>query len=226
MNICTHCQTPFLPKKGSTGKFCSKSCAAKYNNKGRVRTTESKIRTSLALRGRPGKNGKTWCDLSQKSCVICDTLFFTSTYNTRKICKNPACLAAISTNKTSRCGSTNSIYWEHPEQGTLRFDSSWEKIIAEKLDELHIKWNRPTVGILWVDSKGKQRYYFPDFYLPIYDLYLDPKNDKLIKKDQVKLLSVKKSINLIYGHPNLLIEHLNRLVSLNGFEPLTSSSPN
>ena len=34
---------------------------------------------------------------------------------------------------------------------------------------------------------GKRRHYFPDFYLPKYDLYLDPKNDYLITKDKVKI---------------------------------------
>lgn len=37
-------------------------------------------------------------------------------------------------------------------------------------------------SIVYWDDDGKQRRYVPDFYLPKYDLYLDPKNDYLIKK--------------------------------------------
>lgn len=55
-------------------------------------------------------------------------------------------------------------------------DSSWEEIVAKRLDELNIKWYRPTVPLKWIDSTGKERNYFPDFYLTDYDLYLDPKN--------------------------------------------------
>jgi len=45
------------------------------------------------------------------------------------------------------------------------------------------------MGILWVRPKslpyeidGKKRKYFPDFLLVDYGIYLDPKNDFLIKK--------------------------------------------
>jgi hypothetical protein len=54
-------------------------------------------------------------------------------------------------------------------------DSSWEEALAKRLDELHIEWERPK-PIQWVDSNGRTRNYFPDFYLPLYQLYLDPKN--------------------------------------------------
>lgn len=216
MHKCTHCQQSFVRKSGSSGKFCSKSCAATYNNTGRIRSLESRQKTSVKMkeiRKGKGKNWKIWCDLSQKSCVICATTFFTATYNPRKTCKSIACIAAISVNKTSRCGSTNSIYWNHPEQGVLRFDSSWERLIAEALDRLNIRWYRPTIGIPWIDAHGKQRHYFPDFYLPTYNLYLDPKNDKVIKKDQQKLLSASKVINLVYGHPTMTINHITNLLS-------------
>ena len=48
--ICTHCSISFIPKPGSTGKFCSKSCAATHNNTGRVRTEESKQNTSRTIK--------------------------------------------------------------------------------------------------------------------------------------------------------------------------------
>lgn len=46
IRTCTQCAVAFTPKQGSTGKFCSKSCSAKFNNTGRKRTDESKQRTS------------------------------------------------------------------------------------------------------------------------------------------------------------------------------------
>ena len=41
-SICKTCDHEFVVKSGSTGKFCSKSCSAKFNNKNRVRSPESK----------------------------------------------------------------------------------------------------------------------------------------------------------------------------------------
>lgn len=60
--------------------------------------------------------------------------------------------------------------------GTIvKMDSSWEVAMANRLDELMIKWIRPE-PMEWIDSSGRTRHYFPDFYLSEYDLYLDPKN--------------------------------------------------
>lgn len=54
-------------------------------------------------------------------------------------------------------------------------DSSWEIALAKRLDELKIEWIRPE-PLKWTDSTNKERNYFSDFYLPKYDIYLDPKN--------------------------------------------------
>jgi hypothetical protein len=144
---------------------------------------------------------KTWCDTQLNTCVICNDTFYVkkTSGKSRKICRNSECLAQISTNKTSKIGSTNSIYYTTKTNEIVRFDSSWEYKIACYLDEKHINWIRPKTGICWIDDLGKERFYYPDFYLPDYDLYLDPKNDQVIKKDKEKLAKVSESINLIYG---------------------------
>ncbi len=61
-------------------------------------------------------------------------------------------------------------------------DSSWEVKLAVWLDERSIAWERP--GPLTYDDN---RSYFPDFYLPELDLYLDTKNDYLIRIDSEKV---------------------------------------
>jgi hypothetical protein len=65
-------------------------------------------------------------------------------------------------------------------------DSSWELYLAQRLDELGIKWIRPE-PIKWNDREGKIHNYFADFYLPEYNLYLDPKNPYAIKVQREKL---------------------------------------
>lgn len=62
--------------------------------------------------------------------------------------------------------------------------SSYELEFSRKLDELSIRWVRPS--FLRYDNKK----YFPDFYLVDYDVYIDTKNDFLIRKDATKISAV------------------------------------
>lgn len=75
-------------------------------------------------------------------------------------------------------------------------DSSWELELAKRLDLLNIKWIRP-VPIKWVDLKGTVRNYFPDFYLPDYDIYLDPKNPFAYKVQMEKIIKLQEQYNNI-----------------------------
>lgn len=77
-------------------------------------------------------------------------------------------------------------------------DSSWEEALAKRLDELDIRWSRPS-PIKWVDDNGKSHNYFPDFYLNEYDLYLDPKNDIVYNMTIDKITKLKDLL------PNLKI---------------------
>ena len=62
---------------------------------------------------------------------------------------------------------------------------------------------------------GESHLYFPDFYLPEYNVYLDPKNDYLIKtgqarlgisdKDKIELVSKQNSVNIIILDKNHLL---------------------
>lgn len=81
-------------------------------------------------------------------------------------------------------------YRPHPNRGTRYngtwFDSKWEVRVAETLDLHGIKWERPRTGFVWNDHGNK---YYPDFYLPDYEVYLDPKNSYLQKADKQKIES-------------------------------------
>lgn len=81
----------------------------------------------------------------------------------------------------------------------VMLDSSWEEALAIRLDELKIKWERPSIPIKWVDSDGKEHNYFPDFYLCDYDLFLDPKNPHAVAVQKEKLEIIKVQL------PNLKI---------------------
>ena len=62
---------------------------------------------------------------------------------------------------------------------------SYEFEVANQLNENKIKWERPTYFI-WEDDNGIKHRYYPDFYLPEYNVYLDPKNDYLINNKSKK----------------------------------------
>ncbi len=66
-------------------------------------------------------------------------------------------------------------------------ESSYEVETAKILDDLNIEWIKVRWGFVWKTEGVRSKRYIPDFYLPKYDLYLDPKNDYLIIKDAEKI---------------------------------------
>lgn len=62
----------------------------------------------------------------------------------------------------------------------ITLGSTYELDVAKSLDENGIDWTT-CKKFHYVDPFGKSRTYTPDFYLPEYDIYLDPKNDFLIE---------------------------------------------
>jgi len=85
----------------------------------------------------------------------------------------------------------------------ILLDSSWEEALAKRLDELDIEWTRP-LPIQYMDEDNKIRNYFPDFYLPAYNLFLDPKNPAAINAQKNKLDILKKLMNNL-----VIIDNLN-----------------
>jgi hypothetical protein len=88
--------------------------------------------------------------------------------------------------------------YTHKDGYTVKLDSSWEEALAIRLDSINVPWTRPA-PINWVDKDNVLHNYFPDFYLPGYDVYLDPKNPYAIKAQQAKIDCLTAQI------PNLLI---------------------
>ena len=88
-------------------------------------------------------------------------------------------------------------YRPHPNRGVrykgIWLDSKWELQVAESLDENQIRWVRPKVGFVWTDEGRK---YYPDFFLPDFDLYLDPKHPYLQVRDWTKIQEAQKRNNI------------------------------
>lgn len=60
----------------------------------------------------------------------------------------------------------------------IKLDSSYEVKFAEDLDKNNIKWERPKP--LLYKLNGEEHRYYPDFFLPDYNVFVDTKNDYLI----------------------------------------------
>lgn len=85
--------------------------------------------------------------------------------------------------------SMSRVAKEHPEKYSLsqihkrtkhftykgfRIDGTWELIVAQYLDNENIKWTKK-VRCFEYDWLGKKHNYYPDFYLPDYDKYIEVK---------------------------------------------------
>lgn len=88
--------------------------------------------------------------------------------------------------------------------------STYELRCSEILNELGIDWIRPT------SLKYDSRNYFADFYLPAYDLYLDPKNSYKASLDKEKIEKVIEQNNVkvvILLEKDLTLDFIKRLCS-------------
>lgn len=92
---------------------------------------------------------------------------------------------ALSSNHRRLLKSTRTYATRSGEQVLL--DSSWEEALARRLDELSVEWVRPKEPLNWIDKRGYNRNYFPDFFLPEFDIYLDPKNPAAMKAQKEKV---------------------------------------
>lgn len=81
-------------------------------------------------------------------------------------------------------------------------DSGAERAFAELLDANNIEWSKNnTLSFPFIDSKGEARKYFPDFYLPEYDYWVEIKGKRYVRTDDhLRLKAVGNNIELIMSH--------------------------
>lgn len=124
------------------------------------------------------------------------------------------------------------ILRENPSKNNLRrksyefngdiLDSQYEVKVAKELLEHNIRYEAKPHWLEYI-LNGESHLYFPDFYLPDYNVYLDPKNDYLIKtgqsrlgisdKDKIELVSKQNNVRIIILDKNhLLYEQFNTLL--------------
>jgi len=193
-NKCLKCLNNLQYEKRHN-KFCSKSCAASYNNIQRdPRSDDSRKKVSNAVKiswpNRPPV-AKKYSKVSW--CKICNTVI---RFSHRKTCSKEchSLLMSEYQKRINHSGGHQSKrqYYESPSAGKVFLESSWEVLLAQSLDKFNINWIRPKYLNYTLNNKRKS--YYPDFYLPDYDVYLDPKNDYQRLQDAAKIAAV------IYEH--------------------------
>lgn len=223
-NKCMYCNKP-IPYNKKRNKYCSNVCSGlNQTRKNHTKETKNKIKNSILKNPKCIKN---ICNIKYNKCMICNKIFITPSYKPRKTCSDKCYKKNLSNvakkNSLLRGNKNRHAFWYNsPIAGKVFLESSWEKKLAEDLDKNNIQWIRPKNNFKWKDKDGKIKRYYPDFYIPELNLYIDPKNPYLAKLDKYKINYVIKKYNL-----NLLIISDPKLLSLeyikNNFSPCSSA---
>lgn len=213
MFVCEKCGKEHDGSFGS-GRFCSKSCA-----NSRFHSKETKIKISKTLLdgysvgriipqkpqlGKPlSQEHKDKISNSVKTAYKNDS---TLRYRVGVVGdKNGSKQEAV--REKLSLSAKKSHFWKYKrkhivEYNNTKFDSMYEVEVAKSLDANGIAWEKPK-SFPYVFN-DKEHTYTPDFYLPEYDIYLDPKNDFLIESvnpgtgynDVDKIRTVEKQNNI------------------------------
>lgn len=159
----------------------------------------------MELRGIPKTkiNGvEVACLVKFANCSKCGKLFASRKSSSRHYtkCCSEQCSQEI--RRANAFGIKSHVY------ANVKMDSNWEVKFASYLDDIAVRWIRPSF-LLWVDAKGKRRRYYPDFFLPDLGLYVDPKNKFVASKQREKINAILKA------YDNVIIATLDELMSMN-----------
>ena len=189
-----------------SGVYCSRSCA---NTRNHTDAVKQKIGVSIK-KCRPSAKPKKYCLLCNKPLRVSNKSgYCIDCYRSHKVFSNSTRQKLRESAIRRDFGGFNfrnkGIYYNGQ-----KLDSSYEVQVAKSLDANNIEWVRPK-SVYYIDNTGKRRRYMPDFYLPVYDVYLDPKNDYLIHHVNKSLgFSDVDKINWVMQQNNIKVIILNK----------------
>lgn len=192
MNVCEKCGNPVDKSKFSkwaSGRFCSRKCS-----NSRTMSIKTREIVSKKLKGNRPWNAGT-ASTCTRTCVTCKKTFTTIGWNKKKTCSDECMRYAPGRNGGYRPNSTRKIRSEYKGYW---MDSGAERKFAELLDENNIRWIKNTKKFFpYRDKTGKKRKYYPDFYLPEYDYWVEIKGLLYAhENDLFKLKAVGSNIEL------------------------------
>lgn len=212
--LCKECKKSLPYENHKVKNFCTQSCAATFNNYKRLGINKDnripkKLQTPKS------------CYISYKNCIVCNSLFIIKAKRKATTCSRTCARLhpKIGGRKTYKKHKRIDSFGNE-----VTLDSTFEVRCVEILNQLSIKWIRPSF-FYYVDVYNVKRRYTPDIFLVDYNLYLDPKNDYLAKIDSDKISRASFQNNVIIKiltENNLTKEYIKRLVDRLGNAP----SPN
>lgn len=168
-----------------------------YSNSklGQKRTKEQKeLISKRTIEVMNNQEVKSKISKANKSRVYTDEQRFKRSIISKRLWTNPE--------YAKRC--SNPKYGNKPIYNNIKYMSDTEMLFAKRLDLLNIKYNYqcgPFKYLLSTDNK--EHNYYPDFYLPDYDLYLEIKyrknylyNDKIKVNDKINGMK-KLGLNIL-----------------------------
>jgi hypothetical protein len=198
---CENCEKFFIWNEVGTGRFCNIKCARGFSTKFKRKEINEKVARKLTLEDNPR--------ITDKICKKCKKKF--KGIEKRKFCSRKCFLETeislehrkkLSSSLKGKTGGyrvksgTGKKYGGYYRE--IWLDSSWEIKFAQNLDAKNIKWERPTVGIFYTDIYGNRKKYYPDFFIPEKNQFVEIKGYNS-PQSKFKLESVIKEhkINLI-----------------------------
>ena len=199
MRKCENCENEHSGEYGS-GRFCSVKCSRSYSTKiGRENITNKMIYTF---------------SIKEKNkikilCKNCSLEFEVQTkYKNQKFCCK-LCLNEYQKGKSKngdysknggfreKGGRSKSIEYQNWLGEKMKLNIE-EIEVAKILDSLKIVWNRNWEYFKYLDEKGNERKFYPDFYVKPFDLFIEYKGwltDKM--RHKIKKSKEMNKFNLL-----------------------------
>jgi hypothetical protein len=141
--------------------------------------------------------------IENRMCIICSSSFQKRRWQKGKTCGKTCFKELCRRNSRANPNCGGDTNYRKYKYNNIWMDSTWEVDLAKWMDSNSIMWERDRKKhqFMWTDSDGNKRRYYPDFYLPLYGVYLDPKNKYLKKVDGYKINQVirENKITLFWG---------------------------
>lgn len=216
---CLYCDIKFWSSTNKkSNSCCSRICANKYSNTFIDYSTVSSSLKEYYKTHEHFRKGKSCPHLKKRMFIKTDSRNEDGTFKLK--CNNCSKIFNHKNKRRKTCsdnckrvrnsllcgGETNYRKFKYKD---IWLDSSWELQLAQWFDKKNIEWKRSKdIKFQWIDSNGISHMYYPDFFLEKYNIYVDPKNKFLQKKDKEKLDYVRREYRVM-----LLVGNVNELKS-------------
>jgi hypothetical protein len=172
MRICENCSEKHDGNYGS-GRFCSNKCSRCFSTKAKRTEINEKISKKL----------KKEDPVFILECQVCKTTF---TFHRQKKTCSSVCSKIVQIGVTKkgnykengglRNGGGKSKQLPYTNWLNQEMKLNAEEIdVAKILDSLKLNWKRNSLGFKYLTEEGKQRKFYPDFYIKDLDLFLEYK---------------------------------------------------